>query len=90
MSGFLYFWGHFQTEENFDRFLRNQQQKCKTKQKIEINEVCELSQDSYYTRNPEDSAVPGDIGPNSPESIFVKSVEIIKYEDKGWFFYLKE
>ena len=50
-----------------------------TKQKIEINEVCELSQDSYYTRNPEDSAVPGDIGPNSPESIFVKSVEIIKY-----------
>ena len=53
-----------------------------TKQKIEINEVCELSQDSYYTRNPEDSAVTGDIGPDSPESIFVKSVEIIKYEDK--------
>ena len=53
-----------------------------TKQKIEINEVCELSQDSYYTRNPEDSAVPGDIGPNSPESIFVKSRAIFKYGDK--------
>ena len=49
-----------------------------TKPKIEINEVCELSQDSYYTRNPEDSAVTGDIGPNSPESIFVKNRENIK------------
>ena len=53
-----------------------------TKQpKIEINEVCELSQDSFYTRNPEDANIPGAIGPNSPESIFVKSVEIVKYED---------
>tara|TARA_B100000927_G_scaffold290625_1_gene290000 strand:- start:612 stop:977 length:366 start_codon:yes stop_codon:yes gene_type:complete len=53
-----------------------------TKNKIEINEVCELSQDSFYTRNPEDINIPGAIGPNSPESIFVKSIEIIKYEDK--------
>ena len=53
-----------------------------TKQpKIEINEVCELSQDSFYTRNPEDANIPGAIGPNSPESIFVKSVEIVKYEE---------
>ena len=53
-----------------------------TKQpKIEINEVCELSQDSFYTRNPEDANIPGAIGPNSPESIFVKYVEIVKYED---------
>ena len=50
--------------------------------KIEVNEVCELSQDSYYTRNPEDFGVPGDIGPWCPTTIFVKSIEIIKYEDK--------
>ena len=43
-----------------------------TKNKIEINEVCELSQDSFYTRNPEDSNIPGAIGPNSPESSFLK------------------
>ena len=49
--------------------------------KIEVNEVCELSQDSFYTRNPEDVNVPGLIGPNSPKSIFVKSIEVIKYED---------
>lgn len=49
--------------------------------KIQVNEECVLSQDSYYTRNPEDANIPGAIGPNSPESIFVKSVEIVKYED---------
>ena len=49
--------------------------------KFEVNEVCDLAQDSFYTRNPEDSAVTGDIGPNSPESIFVKTIQLIKMED---------
>ena len=43
--------------------------------KLDINETCELSQDSYYTRNPQDSKVKGLIGPDSPASIFVKSIE---------------
>ena len=29
----------------------------------------------------QDANIPGLIGPNSPESIFVKSIEVIKYED---------
>ena len=60
-----------------------------TKQKIEINEVCELSQDSYYTRNPEDSNIPGAIGPDSPEKVFVKSIQLVEYKDTedgdNWF-----
>mgnify|MGYP000022394813 FL=1 len=50
--------------------------------KLDINETCELSQDSYYTRNPQDSKVKGLIGPDSPASIFVKSIELQKFEDK--------
>ena len=50
--------------------------------KIDVNETCELSQDSYYTRNPQDSKVTGLIGPDSPKDIFVRAIELIKYEDK--------
>ena len=55
----------------------------KTKTTIDVNETCELSQDSYYTRNPSDSKVKGDIGPDSPKDIFVRAIELIKYEDKS-------
>ena len=55
----------------------------KTKTTIDVNETCELSQDSYYTRNPSDSKVKGNIGPDSPKDIFVKAIELIKYEDKS-------
>ena len=54
----------------------------KTKTTIDVNETCELSQDSYYTRNPQDSKVTGLIGPDSPKDIFVRAIELIKYEDK--------
>ena len=40
-----------------------------TKTKFNINEKCELSQDSYYTRNPEDKNVSGNIGPDSPKAV---------------------
>ena len=50
---------------------------------ITVNDICELSQDSFYTRNPEDISIEGDIGPESPTSIFVDSIEIIQYEDKA-------
>ena len=53
-----------------------------TKTKFDINETCQLSQDSYYTRNPEDKNVLGNIGPDSPKDIFVRAIELIKYEDK--------
>jgi hypothetical protein len=52
------------------------------KVKIDVNETCELSQDSYYTRNPQDNKVKRNIGPNSPKDIFVRAIELIKYEDK--------
>jgi|TARA_Y100000389_G_C17340868_1_gene453250 hypothetical protein len=48
---------------------------------FQINEACELSQDSYYTRNPEDANISMAIGPDSPESIFVESVSLTKFED---------
>ena len=54
-----------------------------TKTRFDINETCELSQDSYYTRNPEDKDVLGNIGPDSPKDIFVRAIELIKYEDKS-------
>ena len=50
---------------------------------ITVNDICELSQDSYYTRNPEDFGVEGDIGPWCPTTVFVSSIEIIQYEDKA-------
>ena len=54
-----------------------------TNTKFEVNETCELSQDSFYTRNPMDHKVKGAIGPNSPKSIFIKSIEVQKFEDKA-------
>ena len=57
--------------------------------KITVNEDCVLSQDSYYTRNPEYSNIPGAIGPDSPEKIFVKSIQLVEYKDTedgdNWF-----
>lgn len=57
--------------------------------KIQVNEECVLSQDSYYTRNPEDANIPGAIGPDSPEKVFVKSIELVEYIDTedgdNWF-----
>ena len=57
--------------------------------KITVNEDCVLSQDSYYTRNPEDSNIPGAIGPDSPEKVFVKSIQLVEYKDTedgdNWF-----
>ena len=54
-----------------------------TKTRFDINETCELSQDSYYTRNPEDKNFTMPIGPDSPKDIFVRAIELIKYEDKS-------
>ena len=48
---------------------------------FQINEKCELSQDSYYTRNPEDANISMAIGPDSPESIFVEEIEVIHHDD---------
>ena len=48
---------------------------------IKVQDDVVLAQDSYYTRNPEDSGVSGDIGPNSPTSVFVEEVQIMKHED---------
>ena len=60
-----------------------------TKTRFDINEKCQLSQDSYYTRNPEDSNIPGAIGPDSPEKVFVKSIQLVEYKDTedgdNWF-----
>jgi len=53
----------------------------KTTTTFSINEACELSQDSYYTRNQMDHRVKGAIGPDSPESIFINSIEVQKFED---------
>lgn len=57
--------------------------------KITVNDICELSQDSYYTRNPEDFGVEGDIGPWCPTTVFVKSIELVEYKDTedgdNWF-----
>ena len=50
---------------------------------ITVNDIMELSQDSFYTRNPEDFGVEGDIGPWCPTTVFVSSIEIIQYEDKA-------
>ena len=54
---------------------------------IVINEECELSQDSFYTRNPEDYKIKGAIGPNSPEKIFVESIILTKHEDEDDVWY---
>ena len=54
-----------------------------TKTRFDINEKCQLSQDSYYTRNPQDKHIKGAIGPKCPKDIFVRAIELIKYEDKS-------
>ena len=54
---------------------------------IVINEECVLSQDSFYTRNPEDSHIEMAIGPNSPEKIFVESIILTKHEDEDDVWY---
>ncbi len=48
---------------------------------IPVEDDVVLTQDSYYTRNPEDSGVSGDIGPNSPERVFVKEIQVFRYSD---------
>ena len=56
---------------------------------IPVEDDIVMAQDSYYTRNPEDSAVDGDIGPLCPSRVFVKEIKVYKHHDASdgdtWF-----
>ena len=48
---------------------------------IPVEDDIVMAQDSYYTRNPEDSAVDGDIGPLCPSRVFVKEIQVFRHCD---------
>ena len=56
---------------------------------IPVEDDIVMAQDSFYTRNPEDSAVEGPIGPLCPSRVFVKEIKVYKPHDASdgdtWF-----
>ena len=46
---------------------------------IKLNHTVELAQDSYYTRNPDDSAIDGAIGPECPSKVTFHNIRIRRH-----------